>query len=652
MACADSASCVLSSLETSDTNNSPALRDRVVPKVKNSSPGMPGKPQTAMEKLQADIIHQIELRHSSLLTELRVLREEMLGAITGINGSTVDDFRPVQPSGMVCCYPPSNAGANEIKSQGFLGMKLPGVKLPTPRVDGLGGQSSARHLSNGVSAPELPSKIASTKSTKSASKKDAKVAFGGRPNLKAFMQAKNWDSQTIVKFQENLHSDNPLQDDEAAEVLGDDLHPCMRRLKQLVHSSQFDLLVCCAIFMNSITMALSLEYQGEKTGGDSGLVSYDESRWPNAEGAFSGFEYFFTIFFLIELIIRLVKEGKRYFDSKMNWMDFFIVCTTVLDVLAGELVGTEFPNLTFMRLLRLSKLTRVLRVVRILSFFDQLRVLLAAIGRAMPALAWSLGLLGILQCVGAIFMTQSLQPWLKDEGNALQDREQIYYFFGTFVRAFMTMFEITLAPGTWGRCGRVVIHQVGSYYMLFFLVYLSFVSFTIMSVIRALFLKETLSAAARDSEIVMAEMNRDPRYLSSILKIFNEIDTNGNGIITTDELDHMVHDEGILYWLKQLGLNAHEVKGVFVLMDDGDDEITFAEFVSGIMRLKNASKGVDLATLLYENKKVLSRVLRVGDKVDRLSRNLGHEDNTIPTRGSVLASESKKRRWHRTFTSM
>eukprot|EP00746_Dinoflagellata_sp_MGD_P139844 gnl/MRDRNA2_/MRDRNA2_73212_c0_seq1.p1 gnl/MRDRNA2_/MRDRNA2_73212_c0~~gnl/MRDRNA2_/MRDRNA2_73212_c0_seq1.p1 ORF type:complete len:229 (+),score=29.56 gnl/MRDRNA2_/MRDRNA2_73212_c0_seq1:43-687(+) len=181
---------------------------------------------------------------------------------------------------------------------------------------------------------------------------------------------------------------------------------------------------------------------------------------------------------------------------------------------------------------------------------------------------------------------------------------------------------MTLAIGTWGRCGRVVIFSVDRYYALFFFGYLAVVSFAMIRVIAALFLKDTLSSAAKDSEAHMAEVNRSPDFMNSVRMVFSEMDINGDGKLTMDEIHTVVNDTRISAWLTKLGVNPRELKGLFDLMDDGDGYISQSEFLAGIMRLKSASKGVDLATLLYENKKIFTRLLTIISRVDDLKNDL------------------------------
>eukprot|EP00746_Dinoflagellata_sp_MGD_P015523 gnl/MRDRNA2_/MRDRNA2_134515_c0_seq1.p1 gnl/MRDRNA2_/MRDRNA2_134515_c0~~gnl/MRDRNA2_/MRDRNA2_134515_c0_seq1.p1 ORF type:complete len:337 (-),score=31.59 gnl/MRDRNA2_/MRDRNA2_134515_c0_seq1:190-1164(-) len=317
--------------------------------------------------------------------------------------------------------------------------------------------------------------------------------------------------------------------------------------------------------------------------------------------------------------------GCAYFREMLNWMDFAVVVASILEMYLIPLSGSESPDMSLFRLLRVLRVFRVLRVIRVLKFFRKLRTLTVAVGHSMGSLFWSMLLLAIVQFIASIFMTQSLQSFLQDESADPAVRAQIYTHFGSWARSCITIFEMTFAIGTWGRCGRVVIFSVSRYYALFFLGYLGFVSFGMIRVIAAIFLKDTLGSATQEGEIAMAEENRDPDYIKKCWNAFNQLDEDGDDAITLHEFHLALKDEKSFEALAALGVKPNEMPGLFTLMDDGDNEISFCEFLTGIMRMKNDAKykTVDLTTLVYENKKLLKRLLALKDEVGGLRKDVG-----------------------------
>jgi len=58
-------------------------------------------------------------------------------------------------------------------------------------------------------------------------------------------------------------------------------------------------------------------------------------------------------------------------------------------------------------------------------------------------------------------------------------------------------------------------------------------------------------------------------------------------------------------YLGALGLDTCEVEGLFKLLDvDGSGFVDLDEFVMGLLRLKGMAKTVDVATLMFEHKKL------------------------------------------------
>ena len=96
----------------------------------------------------------------------------------------------------------------------------------------------------------------------------------------------------------------------------------------------------------------------------------------------------------------------------------------------------------------------MLRIVRVLKVFHHLRVLAIAIYSSVGALVWSMVLLTIVQLLSAILIGQVVVDYLMDASGDLEDRREVFRYFGSATSGWLTMFEITLAPGAWGEIGK------------------------------------------------------------------------------------------------------------------------------------------------------------------------------------------------------
>merc|ERR1719191_547403 len=160
------------------------------------------------------------------------------------------------------------------------------------------------------------------------------------------------------------------------------------------------------------------------------------------------------------------------------------------------------------------------------------------------------------------------------------------------------------------------MYKVSRIYTLFWLAYVSGVTFAIIRVITAIFLKETLAAAEADREMKMAEkkLQRDA-YIRSLQTLFNELDTDGGGHLSLEEVRAMMKDPRVEIWMSVLDLEVHEVEDLFSLLDTGDGEISFDEFMGGLMRLKGHAKSIDVVQVLYNTKNTSEKVLIMNDTI-------------------------------------
>ncbi len=81
-------------------------------------------------------------------------------------------------------------------------------------------------------------------------------------------------------------------------------------------------------------------------------------------------EHIFCALFFIELILHFWVEGpKIYFSDKANWLDFFLVTTSVLDVWIIQQIGVE-ADLKLLSLFRMLYEVRRTRGLRPRSYME------------------------------------------------------------------------------------------------------------------------------------------------------------------------------------------------------------------------------------------------------------------------------------------
>jgi len=379
--------------------------------------------------------------------------------------------------------------------------------------------------------------------------------------------------------------------------------------KAFVRSTKFDMLTGCVILINSLFIACNLEYEGMKAGVALNIADTLQAWNPMSAGDpladfFLFVDHFFCIVFVMELSMRIAAFGLGYFKVAMNWLDIATVGISVFELyILGAVVSSDSagPDLAPVKLLRLMRLAKVARILRVMKMFHQLRILVTSIVATVGSLAWSIAFLGIIQAICAILMTRLLHGFCMDEDEDLQTRKDVFKYFGSWDRSMFTMHEITLAPGGWLAVGRLLIFKVHTAFFLFFMGFAWAITFAMVGVISAIFLKQTLAAAAGDGEIAIQERrNKRATDVARLKEIFQQGDQDDSGTVDWSEFVNMVQNPRVRAWLGILELDVTDMALVFNLLDDGDGQIEFEEFISGVMKCRGAARGVEVVSLMSE----------------------------------------------------
>jgi len=134
----------------------------------------------------------------------------------------------------------------------------------------------------------------------------------------------------------------------------------------------------------------------------TGAKTYDINS--TMAGVVAWMDMFITVFFLVEILIRLASEP-RFFDFfKKGWniFDFLIVTASLMPIEGNDSV-------------LLARLLRIFRVLRLISVIPELRILIGALIKSLPRMGYIVLLMFIIFYIYAAigsFMFEHINPVL------------------------------------------------------------------------------------------------------------------------------------------------------------------------------------------------------------------------------------------------
>jgi len=240
--------------------------------------------------------------------------------------------------------------------------------------------------------------------------------------------------------------------------------------------------------------------------------------------------------------------------------------------------------------------------VKTVRGFDSLHLMLVALRGSMEVLLWSVVLLVVVQMVLALLVQRILHDmYFLDERFTLEERQAVYEYFGTFSRAMLTMFEMTLA--NWPPVCRLMTEFITEWWILFALAHKLTIGFAVVGVINGVFMQETVKAASSDNNIMLRQKMRDmQKHERKMMQLFEEADKSGDGFLDLEEFRAIVSHEQVRVWLSSMELDTSDVDNLYHLLKDGNDDISRERLVAGVAKLKGSARSIDLAMLKQDMK--------------------------------------------------
>jgi len=244
-----------------------------------------------------------------------------------------------------------------------------------------------------------------------------------------------------------------------------------------------------------------------------------------------------------------------------------------------------------------ARLSRGLRFLKLSKVLASLNILIKCIRASVNILFWSLCLLMMIQCIIGMVASQFAQEYITDLTNPESKREELYMYYGTFTRAFISMFELHMA--NWAKPCRVFMETLGEVWGDLFVFYRCILGFALMSVISAVFVQQTMSVVQNDQDLMIQKKQKEADGYSRKLKtLFSALDKNTDNMLSCAEFDAVKEDADLKAWMSALDIEAGDLEGLFKLLDTGDGMVSVEEFLMGAARVRGLAKSIDMAQLI------------------------------------------------------
>ncbi|TRY64414.1 hypothetical protein DNTS_017110, partial [Danionella cerebrum] len=244
-----------------------------------------------------------------------------------------------------------------------------------------------------------------------------------------------------------------------------DYSPARLYIHKLCTSHYLDLFITIIIAINVLTM--SMEHYRQPKYLDEGL------KYCN---------YFFTLVFVIEAVLKLAAFGfRRFFKERWNQLDLAIVLLSIMGITLEEIdLNASLPiNPTIIRIMRV---LRIARVLKLLKMATGMRALLDTVVQALPQVG-NLGLLFML--LFFIYAALGVELFGKldcTEENPCEGLSR-HATFQNFGMAFLTLFRISTGDN-WNGIMKDTLRECKNDRCLSYLPLLSplyFVTFVLMA---------------------------------------------------------------------------------------------------------------------------------------------------------------------------
>jgi len=195
--------------------------------------------------------------------------------------------------------------------------------------------------------------------------------------------------------------------------------------------------------------------------------------------------------------------------------------------------------------------------------------------------------------------------------------EEIRDIFVSMPHSLLALFQIVTGGENWAHM-EYVLRSMSVIYSFMLLLYVCLMLLAMMNIVTGIFVNDAIEGAQRDVDLqAQSELERSNKVMDELKRLFRTFDSDGSCAITKDEFEKHMVDESVKSAFAVLDLEVADAMAFFEVLDtDGTQELDIDEFVMGCMYLKGVAKMVNVATLMRENKLMMSASMKTAHRLE------------------------------------
>lgn len=390
-------------------------------------------------------------------------------------------------------------------------------------------------------------------------------------------------------------------------------------IRRVVHNDWFDLITIFALVVYAIVTGIEAEYGIQNTAADLDFAKA-------VDGVFIGF-------FFLEICLRFAAHGLEDFFRIHGWewiiFDLFTITLVVCRFCIYIIVDGDYlilqgnsaesarlpPTLLYLRFFRIIHTLDVSQFSWCMLYLQEVRALMHSVISSVRSLIWTMLVLWFIVYLNAVYFTTLVANYARTDPDEFTDAADLRLYWGSLGTSAATLFKAVTGGIDWCVASDPLAKISWGAERMFFS-YIVFVALFILNIATGIFVDASISSSSAQKEIEIVAGLRD---------VFNIEDDDGDGEVSWGEFEQHCMNPKLRAVFSAVGLDVSEAQALFKLLDcDGSGAISLDEFVDGCIRLRGTAKSIDVATLMYENrrtsKKLQQMMLQITKGLDILTQ--------------------------------